>query len=132
MYNVTISRNKVKSHGWQQQLCWQMRGCRGSCVCKREACCRRTGDRGGQEAPADSNSRGSEEDNKKGNKESEGDDGNRATRAMTETSRREEGDNGHNNQLRTKVVAAVRTVVTIYGRQCEMDGSDNQDGQQSR
>jgi hypothetical protein len=51
----------------------------------------------------------------------------RATRAMTETSLREEGDNGHNNQLSTKVAAAVKTVVVIYGRRCKMDGSSNQD-----
>jgi hypothetical protein len=42
----------------------------------------------------------------------------RATRAITETSPREEGDNWHNNQLSTKVAAAVRTGVAIYGRQC--------------
>jgi hypothetical protein len=46
----------------------------------------------------------------------------RRTRAMTETSPREEGDDGQNNQLSTKVAAAVRTVVAIYGRQCKMDG----------
>jgi hypothetical protein len=52
----------------------------------------------------------------------------RVTRAMSETSPREEGDDGHNNQLNTKVVAAVKTVVENYGRQCVMDGSGNQDG----
>jgi hypothetical protein len=52
-----------------------MRGCSGSCVCGQEACCRRTGDRGGQEAPADGNGKGSEADDNKGDKESEGDDG---------------------------------------------------------
>jgi hypothetical protein len=54
----------------------------------------------------------------------------RATRAMTETSPREEGDDGHNNQLvvSTKVVASVRPVVAIYRRQCKMDCSSNQDG----
>ncbi len=52
----------------------------------------------------------------------------RATRAMAETSPREEGDNGHNNQLSTKVAAAVRTVVAIYGRQCKMDGNSNWNG----
>jgi hypothetical protein len=40
----------------------------------------------------------------------------RATRAMTETSLREEGDDRHNNQLSTKVAAAVRTVEAIYVR----------------
>jgi hypothetical protein len=53
----------------------------------------------------------------------------RATRAMTETSPREEGDNEHKNQLITKVAAAVRTVVAIYGRQCKMDGSGDWNGQ---
>ena len=33
MYNITISRNKVKSHGWQQRLRWWMRGYSGSCIC---------------------------------------------------------------------------------------------------
>jgi hypothetical protein len=41
----------------------------------------------------------------------------RATREMTETSSREEGDDENNNQLSTKVAAGVRTVVAIYGRQ---------------
>ncbi len=36
----------------------------------------------------------------------------RATRAMMETSPREEGDNGYNNQLGTKAAALVRTVAT--------------------
>ncbi len=74
-YNVTICRNNVKSQGWQQQLHWRMRGCSGSCVCGKEACCWRTGDRGEQEAPADGNGEGSEDDDNKGGKESEGDDG---------------------------------------------------------
>jgi hypothetical protein len=52
-----------------------MRGCSSSCVCGREACCRRTGDRGGQEAPADSNGKGSEDDDNKGDEESEKDAG---------------------------------------------------------
>ncbi len=38
----------------------------------------------------------------------------RVTRAMSETSPREKGDDGHNNQLSTKVAAAVRIVVAIY------------------
>jgi hypothetical protein len=74
-YNVTISHIKVKNHGWQQQLRWWMRGCSGSCVCGREACCRRTGNHGGQEAPADGNSKGSEDDDNKGDKEREDNDG---------------------------------------------------------
>jgi hypothetical protein len=74
-YNITISRNKVKSHGCQQQLRWHMRGCSGSCICGQEACCWRTSDRGGQEATADGNGNGSEDDDNKGNKESEGNDG---------------------------------------------------------
>jgi hypothetical protein len=41
----------------------------------------------------------------------------RATRAMTEIFPREEGDDGHNNQVSTKLVAVavVRTVMAIYG-----------------
>jgi hypothetical protein len=35
----------------------------------------------------------------------------RATRAMAETSPREEGNNGHNNQLGYKAMAMARTVV---------------------
>ncbi len=75
MYNVTISRNKVKSHGRQEQLRWWMRGCSGSCVCRQEACCWRTGNRGKQEAPADGNGEGNEDNNNKSDKESEGNDG---------------------------------------------------------
>ncbi len=55
-----------------------------------------------------------------------------ATQAMMETSPGEEGDNGHNNQLSTKVAAAVRTVVASNGRQCKMDGSGDQDGLQQQ
>jgi hypothetical protein len=40
----------------------------------------------------------------------------RAIRAMTETSQREEGDNGHNNQLGTKAMAMARTVVSSNWR----------------
>ncbi len=40
----------------------------------------------------------------------------RVTRVMMETSLREEGDNGHNNQLGTKVVAMARTVVVTTAR----------------
>ncbi len=40
----------------------------------------------------------------------------RATRVMTETSPREEGDDGHNNQLGTKVAATARTVVAKTAR----------------
>jgi hypothetical protein len=52
----------------------------------------------------------------------------RVTRGMMETSPREEGDNGHNNQLGTKMAATVRTVVTSNRRQCKMGGSGNHDG----
>jgi hypothetical protein len=41
----------------------------------------------------------------------------RATRVMMETSLREEGDNGHNNQLGTKAAATARTVVVTTARQ---------------
>ncbi len=40
----------------------------------------------------------------------------RATRVIMETSPREEGDNGHNNQLGTKVAATARTVVATTVR----------------
>ncbi len=40
----------------------------------------------------------------------------RVTRVIMETSPREEGDDGHNNQLGTKVVATVRKVVTTTAR----------------
>ncbi len=56
----------------------------------------------------------------------------RVTRAMTESSPREEGDDGHNNQLSTKVAATVRTVVASNWRQCKIDGSSNQDGRQQQ
>jgi hypothetical protein len=69
-YNLTIRRNKVKSHRWQQRLCWWMRGCSGSCVCGGEVCSERTGDPSRQEAPADGNGKGSEDDGNMGDKES--------------------------------------------------------------
>jgi hypothetical protein len=74
-YKVTVKRNKVKSHGWQQRLRWRMRGCSGSCICGREACCQRMGDCGRQEAPTEGKSKGTEDKDNKGDKESEGDDG---------------------------------------------------------
>jgi hypothetical protein len=40
----------------------------------------------------------------------------RAKRVMTETSPREEGDNGHNNQLGTKAATMVQTVVAKTAR----------------
>jgi hypothetical protein len=40
----------------------------------------------------------------------------RATRVIMDTSPREEGDNGHNNQLCTKVAATARTVVAMIAR----------------
>ncbi len=40
----------------------------------------------------------------------------RAMRLIMETSLREEGDNGHNNQLGTKVAATARTVVATTAR----------------
>jgi hypothetical protein len=40
----------------------------------------------------------------------------RATRVMTETSPREEGDNGHNNQLGAKAAVTVRRVVATTAR----------------
>jgi hypothetical protein len=40
----------------------------------------------------------------------------RVTSVMMETSPREEGDDGHNNQLGTKAAATARTVVAITAR----------------
>ncbi len=40
----------------------------------------------------------------------------RATRVIMETSPREEGDNGHNNQLGTKAAAMARTVMATTAR----------------
>jgi hypothetical protein len=40
----------------------------------------------------------------------------RAMRVIMETSPREEGDDGHNNQLGTKVAAMARTVVAMTAR----------------
>ncbi len=40
----------------------------------------------------------------------------RPMRVIMETSPREEGDNGHNNQLGTKVAATARTVVATTAR----------------
>ncbi len=40
----------------------------------------------------------------------------RATRVIMETSLTEEGDDGHNNQLGTKVAATARTVVATTAR----------------
>jgi hypothetical protein len=114
-YNVTISCNKVKSHGWQQQLRWQMRGCSGSCVCGQEACCRRTGDAADRRHQQTAMARVVKTTTTRTMKKVRAMMA-RVTRAMAETSLREEGDNGHNNQLSTKVMAVVRTVVAIYER----------------
>ncbi len=40
----------------------------------------------------------------------------RATRVIMETSQREEGDAGHNNQLGTKAASTARTVVAMTAR----------------
>jgi hypothetical protein len=40
----------------------------------------------------------------------------RATRAMTETSPREERDGGHNNQLGTKLITMARTLAVTTAR----------------
>ena len=40
----------------------------------------------------------------------------RVTRVIMETSPKEEGDNGHNNQLGTKAAAMARTVVAMTAR----------------
>jgi hypothetical protein len=44
----------------------------------------------------------------------------RATRVMTKTSPREEGDDGHNNQKGAKAVATARTVVATTARAITM------------
>jgi hypothetical protein len=44
----------------------------------------------------------------------------RAMRAMTKTYPREEGDDGHNNQLGTKAAATARTVVATTARTITM------------
>ncbi len=64
----------------------------------------------------------------------------RAMKAMTETSPRKKGYDGHNNQLGTKAVAMARTVVAMTARATTMgvmatvtgakkgDGNDGDDG----
>jgi hypothetical protein len=49
--------------------------CISSCICRQEACCQQTGNHGGQEAPADGNGKGSEDNNNEGNKEETGQQG---------------------------------------------------------
>ncbi len=44
----------------------------------------------------------------------------RATKVMMETSLREEGDDGHNNQLGAKAAAIARTVVATTARAIRM------------
>ncbi len=44
----------------------------------------------------------------------------RVTRVMMETSPREEGDDGHNNQLGTKAASTARTVVATTARAITM------------
>jgi hypothetical protein len=73
--DVSISHNEVKSHKWQQQRHWWTRGCSGSCICRKEACCRQMGNGGRQEAPADGNSEDSEDNKNMGDKQSKGDEG---------------------------------------------------------
>ncbi len=77
-----------------------------------------TGIRGRQEAPADGNGKGSEHDGSRGNKKVRGLRVTRVrvTRVILETSPREEGDDGHNNQLGTKAAATARTVVATTAR----------------
>jgi hypothetical protein len=52
----------------------------------------------------------------------------RATRVMMETSPREEGDNGHNNQLGTKAVATGRIVVATTERAIMMAARETATG----
>jgi hypothetical protein len=104
--NVTISHYEVNIHKWQQRLRWQTRGSSGSCICGREACCpwataravKTTATRVMEKA------RGSRVTRV------------RVMRVMMETSPREEGDDGHNNQLGTKAAAMARTMVAMTAR----------------
>jgi hypothetical protein len=99
--DVTISHYEVKSHEWQQQLHWWTRGCNGSCVCGQEACCPWAMARAVKTMAmrVTKKARGLRVTKV------------RVTRVMMETSPREEGDDGHNNQLGTKAAATARTVV---------------------
>jgi hypothetical protein len=72
-----------------------------------------------QEALAEGNSKGNEDNDSEGGEERESDEL-KATRAMMETFRRGEGDNGHNNQLGTKAMATARTVVATAARATTM------------
>jgi hypothetical protein len=104
--NLTVSHYEVKSHEWQQRLRWQTRGCSSSCVCAREACCPWATARAVKMTATSvmKKTRGSRVTRV------------RVTRVMMETSPREEGDDGHNNQLGTKAAATVRTVVATTAR----------------
>ncbi len=104
--DVIISHYEVKRHEWQQRLRWRTRGCSSSCVCRREACCPWATARAVKTTAtrATKKARGSRVTRV------------RATRVMMETSLREEGDNGHNNQLGTKVAATARTGVATTAR----------------
>jgi hypothetical protein len=104
--DVTISHYEVKSHKWQQRLRWQTRGCSGSCVCGREGCCPWAMARAVKmmATRAMKKARGSRVTRVRG------------TRVMMENSPREEGDDGHNNQLGTKAAATARTVVATTAR----------------
>jgi hypothetical protein len=104
--NVTISHYELKSHKWQQWLSWWMRGCSSSCVCGQEACCPWATARAVKTTAtmATKKVRGSRVTRV------------RVTRMMMETSPREEGDDGHNNQLGTKAAAMARTVMATTAR----------------
>ncbi len=108
--DVTISHYEVNSHEWQQRLRWQTRGSSGSCACGREACYPWATARAVKTAAtrATKKARGSRVMRVK------------VTRVMMETSPREEGDDGHNNQLGIKAVATARTVVVTRARAITM------------
>ncbi len=76
------------------------------------------GIRGRQEAPTDGNGEGSEHDGNKGDEESKGVEGNEGEGNEGDNGNlpREEGDDGHNNQLGTKLAAMARTVVAKTAR----------------
>ena len=115
--DVTISHDKVKSHEWQQRLCWQTRGCSGSSANERHAA-------NGWAFVADRRhprTAMARVVNTTATRVTKKARGSRATwvrvaRVIMETSPREEGEDGHNNQLGTKVAATARTVVATTAR----------------
>jgi hypothetical protein len=104
--DVTVSHYEVKSHKWQQRLHWQTRGCNGSCVCRREACCPWATARAVKTMAmrVTKKARGLRVMWV------------RVTRVIMETSPRDEGDDGHINQLGIKAAATAGAVVAMTAR----------------